>query len=262
MAKLITGGLEVELIRNAWDSKAFESEMYDIFIKGKTSEAGYCTGLQDWIDIQSTRLGIDSISASIKACDIGLIQGLEEIGFRYSEMSIAPIIKLKKKEYLDNYAEITSCDCDTADKMRWAIEVAADAFANQRYQLDRRYDSSKAGQRYQNWVRSTAQNDSQYLRVIQIKGRNAAFFIYEESHDSSIAYWHLHAIAAEQRGKGYGKHIWQHMLQFHAVRGMKSVRTRISLVNSAALNLYIGLGSKLEAPEVRLHWKSNSLVES
>ncbi|HEY0823963.1 MAG TPA: GNAT family N-acetyltransferase [Ramlibacter sp.] len=177
---------------------------------------------------------------------------LEQHGFRFIEMLFQPEFPDLQQATLAAPGGLTVHGATDQD-LAWAVEVAGQAFANERFHVDPRLPRGLGDRRYQNWVRSSLGHARQRLLVIR-EGRDAiAFFIVEQLEDGTC-YWHLTAVAPDKQGQGYGARVWATMLAHARDAGASRIRTSVVARNHRVLNLYGRLRFRLSAPAMTFHW--------
>jgi RimJ/RimL family protein N-acetyltransferase len=176
---------------------------------------------------------------------------LEQRGFRFIEMIYRPRLSaVREATFPQDDLEISPA---TDGDLPTIEQIAGSAFKTDRFHLDPRLDRDFADRRYRRWVRTSLQHPSQRLLKISEAGSIVAFFIVERFPDGRC-YWHLTAIAPAMQRKGLGKRIWRAMIMRHGSEGIDRIETTISAHNVAALNLYAGLGFRLQPPAMTFHW--------
>ena len=178
---------------------------------------------------------------------------LERMGFRFIEMVYAMAVDLPRP--LPAMAVTRgvhwrrACEADL-DELQ---QLAANAFATGRWNIDWSVGQSLGGRRYADWVvRSLADPKHEVLCAV-VDGQTAGLFITEPAADGSV-YWHLTAVAPKWQGKGVGKALWTSMLHRNAVGGAKRVHTTISARNVPVVNLYARLGWRFVDCQMTYHW--------
>jgi len=141
----------------------------------------------------------------------------------------------------------------TQEDLPAVIEMAGQAFVNERFHVDPRLPSALGDLRYQNWVRSSVGHAVQQLHVVHDSGVLVAFFVIEILSDG-CCYWHLNAIAPGLQGRGYGRRAWLAMIAQAWANGAGRIKTTIVVRNNRVLNLYSGLGFRFSRPAMTFHW--------
>jgi L-amino acid N-acyltransferase YncA len=201
----------------------------------------------DWMNQRQVRL------ASCRLDSLRLRESilLEENGFRFIEMVYSPWRELTPASAASGAdIAIESAQAEDLD----AIEhIAGTAFATGRYRLDWRLPADASDQRYRGWVRNSFSDPRHQVLKASVAGEIVGFFIVEVRGDASV-YWHLTAIAPSCQGRGYGRRLWQAMVDRHRAAGMTSIHTTISAHNAPVLNIYAALGFRFGAPQMTFHW--------
>ncbi len=177
---------------------------------------------------------------------------LEDHGFRFIEMLYMPELADLAGSRLD---EKTGLDVGLAreEDLPALMEIAGNAFRNERFHIDPRLDSRLGDERYRRWVQSSHTHPRQQLYVVRDGAKQVAFFVTEMLPDGTC-YWHLNAVSPEVQGQGYGRRAWKAMLHQAREAGAQRVRTCIVARNHRVLNLYAGLGFRFPPPQMTFHW--------
>ena len=176
---------------------------------------------------------------------------LEDHGFRFIEMLYQPELELPEGSTLPN-GNLSASRANSAD-LPAVLEIAGNAFRNERFHVDPRLDPALGDRRYCNWVRNSLDHPSQELYILRDGARIVSFFVLEMQADGTC-YWHLNAVTPNAQGQGYGRRAWQTMLHQAVMRGARRVRTSIVARNYRVLNLYARLGFRFPPPLMTLHW--------
>lgn len=176
---------------------------------------------------------------------------LEARDFRFIEMAYHP--ELGQLENLALPADTLSVARASPQDLPEVLEIAGNAFHNERFHVDPRLDPKLGDLRYCNWVKSTLDHPTQQLYLLRDGTRLVAFFVTEMKEDGTC-YWHLNAVTPQAQGKGYGRRAWQAMLRQARDEGAHRVQTCIVARNHRVLNLYARLGFRFSAPLMTFHW--------
>lgn len=177
---------------------------------------------------------------------------LEDHGFRFIEMIYQPELELSSFKIDKNVPQLTVVRATEGD-LPALLNIASNAFHNERFKMDTRLDPGISDQRYQNWVKSSLRHSVQELFVVCDGTRIIAFFVIELQRDGTC-YWHLNAVTPDAQGQGYGRRAWLSMLNQATTVGAKRVRTSIVARNHRVLNLYARLGFYFPPPLMTFHW--------
>jgi RimJ/RimL family protein N-acetyltransferase len=240
--------LEAHMVK--WDTDVFNRRVAAISkfeVVGNTSGAelnGFIRWVKDnSIEIVSCRLSHEKLAESM---------WLEQVGFRFVEMVLHPVVAGLKRFPLPT--ERLFVEDATADDLPIIGSIAEQVFRFERYHVDPRIDSSLANQRYKRWALNSFDSNSQKLVKVENRERDLiGFFVYEDLPNNGI-YWHLTAINKEFQGKGLGYQTWLTLISHHRDAGCERIRTTISARNYPVLNLYSRLGFGFDPPEMTFHW--------
>ncbi len=180
---------------------------------------------------------------------------LERVGFRFIEMVYSmqfdPRRALPVGGALHEVQWRRACKADLPGLQ----QLAADAFATGRWNIDWTVGQSLGGRRYADWVARSLEDPKHEVLCAVVDSQTAGLFIVEPRADDTV-YWHLTAVAPQWQGKGIGKAMWASMLHRHALDGAKRVHTTVSARNVPVVNLYARLGWRFVDCQMTYHWAS------
>ena len=177
---------------------------------------------------------------------------LEQLGFKFIETVYQPELNLLKLQPQESQPALHVQRATSSD-LPDVLEIAGSAFANERFHVDPRIGPDIGNQRYQNWAANALEHDTQRLDVVRDGDIIVAFFVTEIL-DDGTCYWHLNAVAPECQGRGYGRRVWNAMLEEARQHGASRVKTSVVARNFRVMNLYAQLGFRLSAPKMTFHW--------
>lgn len=203
-------------------------------------------------EVARDKLNAGLVSCRLPGLDLKESMLLEEHGFRFIEMLYQPEV-----DNIQNMAGLYETKLDVIiageSDLPAIIEIAGNAFKNERFHVDPRLDSALADQRYRNWVQTCIDHPTQRLYAIKNGLKTIAFFITEMQADNTC-YWHLNAVAPNLQGQGLGMKVWISMLRSAREQGAKKVKTCIVARNYRVLNLYAKLRFHFPPPLMTFHW--------
>lgn len=155
---------------------------------------------------------------------------LHEHGFYYCDTLIEPCCTAQKLKRVSHPDAAISGNAD------WEalLAICHGAFAHGRFHRDFNLDKARADLRYDNWLLQLYEKNTVY--GLYWRDELAGFIAHD---NNSLA---LHAVAESQRGKGRAKYWWSAVSAELLASGHAEVKSSISAVNLAALNLYAALG--------------------
>jgi len=252
---ILQGVLDTPRLFLAWEEAPWDSAIFGapvlqisrILVRDKDAA-------QDMLAFEADR---DRLRVALVSCRMSCDQMresilLEQRGFRFIEMLYQPV--LADLHAVPRQVE-TGLVVEKACQAQLPIleGIAGQAFRNERFHVDPLLDPALGDQRYRSWVRNSFAHASQRLWAIRDTERIVAFFVTEMLGEGTC-YWHLNAVARECQGQGYGKRVWQLMIEHARKQGASRIRTSIVARNYRVLNLYARLGFRFPQPLMTFHW--------
>ncbi len=204
-----------------WDKAAFGVDCFEIFnpdpglLHEALSGAGHYT------------VKIDPLAEK---------RALQVAGFYYCDTLIEPWCT---PEHLTPFAH-----ADVSFTARIPVDavvtICRGAFLYGRFHRDFNIDPKKADLRYENWLRQLHREGN--VIGLLFKDDVAGFIAHA---DGSLV---LHAMGADYRGKGLAKYFWSAVCRHLFDQGHAEIRSSISFVNVAVINLYATLGFRFRNP--------------
>lgn len=235
-----------------WDTESFGvpvAQVRRIDVHDRPAAEVEMQRLLAWFKLQNVEL------AACRLDHTRLLESaaLERVGFRFIEMvygmQIDPLRALPDGGTTHEVQWRRACK----DDLPALQQLAADAFATGRWNIDWSVGQSLGGRRYADWVARSLEDPKHQVLCAVVDSQTAGLFIVEPGADGSV-YWHLTAVAPQWQGKGIGKAIWASMLHQHALDGAKRVHTTISARNVPVVNLYARLGWRFVDCQMTYHW--------
>lgn len=237
-----------------WDTESFGvpvAQVRHIEVHDRAAADAEMHRLLAWFAMQGVEL------AACRLDHTALLESaaLEGVGFRFIEMVYSMQIDPQLLQPLADAGRRVqwrgACNADLADLQ----QLATDAFATGRWNIDWSVGQALGGRRYADWVERSLADPKHEVLCAVVDGQTAGLFIIESGPDRSV-YWHLTAVAPEWQGKGVGKAMWMSMLHRHAVNGSTRVHTTISARNVPVVNLYARMGWRFVDCQMTYHWAS------
>ena len=161
---------------------------------------------------------------------------LHDAGFYYVDTLIEPWCTSGKLVHLDHP--------DIAFSTQVALDPVAticrNAFLHGRFHRDFNIDRARADRRYENWLRQLHAEGR--VLGLMFKGEIAGFIAHQ---NGSLV---LHAMGEAHRGRGLAKYFWSAVCRHLFAQGQAELRSSISFVNIAVINLYSALGFRFRNP--------------
>ena len=163
-------------------------------------------------------------------------RSLHDAGFYYCDTLIEPWCTS------DRLARVSHPEVAFSDRV--ALEPVAaigrTAFRHGRFHRDFNIDNARADRRYEAWLRQL-HAEGRVLGLL-FMGEVAGFIAHV---DGALV---LHALGEAHRGRGLAKYFWSAVCDHLFAQGHEELRSSISFVNMAALNLYATLGFGFRKP--------------
>ncbi|RME50373.1 MAG: GNAT family N-acetyltransferase [Caldilineae bacterium] len=155
---------------------------------------------------------------------------LHRAGFYYADSLIEPACtrpRLHERHHPD-------CSIRRIEDVELLTPICRKAFAHGRFHRDFNLDTDLADRRYIRWLHQLSFEGVVY--GLFFRTSLAGFVACRQNHLM------LHAMAGEFRGQGLAGYFWTRVCESLFDEGFEEVRSSISAVNLAALNLYASLG--------------------
>jgi ribosomal protein S18 acetylase RimI-like enzyme len=161
---------------------------------------------------------------------------LHDAGFYYCDTLIEPWCTPDKLAHFDHPDVAFS----TQTALAPIAAICRDAFLHGRFHRDFNIDRSHADRRYENWL-GQLHGEGHVLGLL-FKNEVAGFI----AHDNGALV--LHALGEAHRGRGLAKSFWSAVCRHLFAQGLAELRSSISFVNIAVINLYSALGFRFRNP--------------
>jgi len=190
------------------------------------------------------------VSCRMPHDDISGIGFLEGQGFRFIELNYHPRRNGLNDFRADRLVDFRKVSQEDEDGL---VALARETFDFGRFHADPMIGARLGNMRYAAWMRNAFRAPHQSVLEFLFEGHRIGFAVVEAPSPTE-RFWSLIGLAASHRGRGLGRRIWNALLAYHCVEGVRSVSTSISSLNVPVLNLYAALGFRFPAPTVTLHW--------
>lgn len=204
-----------------WDSAAFGFDCYEIVdpdaaaVKAALARPGHYTAK------------IDPLADK---------RFLHDAGFYYCDTLIEPWCTPDKLARFD-HADV---GFSTTVPLEPVAAICRNAFLHGRFHRDFNIDRVSADHRYANWL-CQLHADGHVLGLM-FKGEVAGFIAHL---NGALV---LHAMGEAHRGRGLAKYFWSAVCRHLFAEGQAEIRSSISFVNIAVINLYSALGFRFRKP--------------
>jgi ribosomal protein S18 acetylase RimI-like enzyme len=155
---------------------------------------------------------------------------LHEHGFYYCDTLIEPFCAAREFKPQSHPAASMNGSAD----LEPLLVICRGAFEQGRFHRDFNVERARADLRYENWLRTLHAAGKVYGLLWEDE---LAGFIAHEG--GKLV---LHALGAKHRGRGLARHLWSAVCAELVRQGAPELTSSISVINLAALNLYVSLG--------------------
>ena len=242
--------LEVDFFQVPWDSEILGypvAQISHIRVLDQTDAAAGFQEFSDWIEQRGIRLCCSRVSHDHVTESLFL----QQHGYRFIELNYQPErLNLASFDAPEKMLTIQKARPEDQEPL---VDMASEIFESGRFHQDPRIGKEIGNLRYGIWMRNSFTHPDQEVYVCSEGGEIKAFFVVEfpgETH----CHWSLIGLAPGLGGRGIGTRVWQSMLHFHRLKGIRKVSTSISSHNTAVLNLYVKLGFSFPPPSATFHW--------
>ena len=161
---------------------------------------------------------------------------LHDAGFYYCDTLIEPWCTVGKLACFDDPA-VSFSDRVSLDPL---AAICRSAFLHGRFHRDFNIERGRADRRYENWL-GQLYGEGRVLGLLY-NGEVAGFIAHM---NGSLV---LHAMGEAHRGRGLAKYFWSAVCRHLFAQGQREIRSSISFVNIAVINLYSALGFRFRKP--------------
>lgn len=196
-------------------------------------------------------------SARVSNDSVVALHSLEEVGFRYVEVTLAPWLDLSTWE-MRGFGVTRAAEPGDVDRM---CAIARAAFRTDRFHRDRRFSSVAADGVYEKWIRTWYEepSDNRLSRVIMANDEVAGFFLFEVMRPNgdggdTVTSLVLDGVDPALAGRGMGFHMYCDVVDVAKATSAYAT-VCVAAANPAVINLYAKLGFRLTSSgEVTMHW--------
>ena len=161
---------------------------------------------------------------------------LQDAGFYYCDTLIEPWCTPDKLARFDDPAVSFSNQVPLGP----IAAICRSAFLHGRFHRDFNIERTRADHRYENWL-AQLHGEGRVLGLLY-QGEVAGFIAHI---NGSLV---LHAMGDAHRGRGLAKYFWSAVCRHLFEQGQAEIRSSISFVNIAVINLYSALGFRFRKP--------------
>ncbi len=236
-----------------WDSDLYGFPFYELKSQG-TTPVELTQHLPAWLaGLPSDRACL--VCTKLAPGDVPRAQALAANGFYPVEtlmdfqLRLARLAKIIKHNPEQDRLRLA----EPADEPR-VTDIAAGAFAADRFHLDPNLPSGKADERFRQWVsRSFAAREPIYVLEDMRQGRVLGFVQCRETGLKSMDVT-LGAVDRDIQRTGAGVVMYQLLFVEFIARGYREAITRVSLHNIGGIKLTLRLGFAVRSAVTTLHW--------
>lgn len=248
--KPLTDHVPAAAARVPWDSDTFGLDVWDID-PGATPAAALQVALAGFVASRSqphllvTRLPIDDVArhAAVTACGFYPVEATLEpqVGLRF----VTPIASRMPEGLLVR--------AGTPADLALLTPLAMSAFVSDRFHLDPYLSKAAADLRYAQWLERALAAAEPVWVLAEVGSDLACGFFHVRAVDTKTVSLMLAAVDAPRRLVGAGPVLYQEVLGRCREAGFRFAKTRISLANPDALDIYARLGFRLGPAQLTFH---------
>jgi GNAT superfamily N-acetyltransferase len=209
------------------------------------------SSLRDWLSQVGSELRKGTILTARLETSSPTIQLLQEAGFLFTELTIHPEIEnLQSREPSKVNLRVRIAKPEMARSVARNTQL----FKISRFHFDHRVSNELADKRFQDWlVRAIDSKEDECIGVFDAStNQEMALFVVRREGDDVT--WILTAILPAFQGKGIGIDVWNAVLSYHKLTGVKRVSTNVSAQNLRTIPLYVRTGFALRRTSLCLHF--------
>jgi len=233
-----------------WDSGYLGLPVWDVDTGAtpaaalQTALAGFVAGLSGPC-LVVTRLPMDDVAGHI---------ALTACGFYPVEATLEPQVGLRfVTPVASRLPEGLHLRPGTMADLVRLTPLAMSAFVSDRFHLDPHLDNAGADARYANWLHHALTSGDTVWVLAEVTTDLACGFFHVRAVDTKTVSLMLAAIDAPRRLVGAGPAMYQLVLDRCKEAGFRFARTKISLANPDALDIYARLGFRLGPAQLTFH---------
>ena len=240
-----------------WDEDHFGFKMAKLdIVSFPSNSVGAKETLENLIDVAVNFIklnGVKFVSSRLNGDLINAIHVLEDVGFRYYDCVIWPIMKV---QVIENKNSVRFYKKEDIPEI---LEIAKSSqYSRGHYYCDALFDKDLVDAMYIKWVESAIVNKNQ-ITVIEKDGKVVGFFIFkldsELEKDTGFKYARLNllAISKNVRGQGFGKELFRETLVLATSLGVDYIDSGYSTKNHISANLHSKNNFQSVYEEVTMH---------
>jgi ribosomal protein S18 acetylase RimI-like enzyme len=237
-----------EIARLSWDSELFGFGVADY----RPGEGPPAPSLDERLSLWARENRVEMIGSRVPAERKSVLGELVSAGFRFVELQLRATLPRLRVAGLRE-PRLTVRPAVAADAPR-LFEIATSAFTHGRYHSDPLFPRALADLRYRAWIEDALSSPSEVTSVFVVGALGEPAGFLHAHREGRLADLRLVAVDPERPGIA-GPELFVGSLRALASAGAEEATARLSAANTAAVNLYAGLGFRFHEAEVVLHWR-------
>lgn len=246
----LDAALPVRVAQVPWDSEALGLDVWDVDA-GTTEPTALSPVLANFV---AGLTGPSLVVARAPIDDVARHMALTACGFYPVEATLEPQVGLRfVTPVASRLPEGLVVRPGTVADLALLTPLAMSAFVSDRFHLDPNLDNAAADARYAGWLQRALQAGDTVWVLAEAATDRACGFFHVRPVDAKTIGLMLAAVDAPRRLVGAGPALYQQVLERCRDAGFRFARTKISLANPDALDIYAKLGFRLGPAQLTFH---------
>lgn len=204
--------------------------------------------------------GVKLIISRVNGDNLTFIHSLEDIGFRYYETVIWPVLNLKRNRFdfpITNEVSFINADISDMDVLMHIAKK--DQYKRGHFHCDEKIDRDTVNSLYAKWIKTAVESDRK-IAVIKVDGQIAGYFICQID-DTFNSYYGVKfgrfqslALDSDYRGKGIGRKLFTETIGLLKNEGCMYIDSGYSTKNHLSARLHTESGFTSVYEEATFHY--------
>lgn len=193
----------------------------------------------------------DYIVVKVPIVEPTLLNGLQDVGFRFCESQVSLINNLNKSYDIESLSakmgrkfQVSKVG-DKQELQDILNSITNDMFFSDRIALDDKFGAKLSNRRYKYWIENEFGNQAIDILKITRRDKSIGFIMAYLKADETVQVL-LGGVYSMYQGMGWGHSIVYKPIERYLSMGKKIMRTKVSSNNLGVLKLYISMGYQIE----------------